>query len=113
MLFTSIRAIALTFAALLLLAAFAVTAAGVPSAALLPALAGGVIIVAVVLERTRYRSEAAERMGLDPGPGGGEDRTVDPRFRPTAEVFLDPTSGRLMRVWVDAGTGERRYVAER
>ena len=37
---------------------------------------------------------------------------VDPRFRPTGEVFIDPTSGQRMRVVVDPSSGERRYVAE-
>ncbi len=75
---------------------------------------GGVPVVAVALERQRYRSDAAEHAGVAAGPGGGEtaDAAVDPRFRPTAEVFVDPTSGRRMRVLVDPASGERRYVAE-
>lgn len=74
----------------------------------------GAISVLVVLERQRYRSQAAERAGTAPGPGGGEetDRPLEPRFRSTDEVFVDPTSGRRMRVWTDARTGERRYRAE-
>jgi len=36
----------------------------------------------------------------------------DPRFLPTTEIFVDPTSRRLMRVYVDPRTGERRYRAE-
>jgi hypothetical protein len=31
---------------------------------------------------------------------------------PTTELFVDPTSHRLMRVYVDSRTGERRYKAE-
>jgi len=73
---------------------------------------GGVLAVAAVLERTRYRSEAAERSHDAPGPGGGETEPIDARFQPTDEVFIDPTSGRRMRVLLDARTGERRYVAE-
>ena len=75
---------------------------------------GGVPVVAVALERQRYRSSAAELGGATAGPGGGEtaDAAVEARFRPTAEVFLDPTSGRRMRVLVDPASGERRYVAE-
>ena len=74
---------------------------------------GGVIlIIAVLIETTRYRSQQAERSNLAPGPGGGEPGPLDPRFQPTAEVFVDPTSNRSMRVYVDARTGERRYVAE-
>jgi hypothetical protein len=75
---------------------------------------GGVLVVAIALERQRYRSEAAERTNAQPGPGGGElpDGRLEPRFRPTEEVFVDPTSGHRMRVLVDPATGERRYVAE-
>ncbi len=29
--------------------------------------------------------------------------------RPTGEVFVDPASGRSMRVWYDPSTGEREY----
>src|SRR5689334_16479642 len=75
---------------------------------------GGIIVVAVALERQRYRSEAAELANAPAGPGGGETpgARVDGRFQPTAEVFLDPSSGHRMRVLVDPATGERRYVAE-
>jgi hypothetical protein len=73
---------------------------------------GGVGIIAVVLERGRYRSQAAERAGAAPGPGGGEEGPLEPRFERTEEIFIDPTSGVRMRVWVDPETGERRYRAE-
>jgi hypothetical protein len=75
---------------------------------------GVLIIVAVALERQRYRSEVAERANAASGPGGGEapGDPVEPRFRPTNEVFIDPTSGHRMRVLVDPASGERRYVAE-
>jgi hypothetical protein len=75
---------------------------------------GGILVVAVAAERQRYRSEAAERSHAPPGPGGGEarDEAIETRFRPTSELFIDPTSGHRMRVLVDPGTGERRYVAE-
>jgi hypothetical protein len=73
---------------------------------------GTVIMVAAVIQRSRYRSEAAERTHETPGPGGGESGYLEPRFLPTTEVFADPTSRRVMRVYVDPGTGERRYRAE-
>jgi hypothetical protein len=73
---------------------------------------GGVLMIVAVLERQRYRSEAAERSNDPIGPGGGETATVEARFRPTDEVFVDPTTQRTMRVLVDPRTGERRYVAE-
>jgi len=73
---------------------------------------GGFLMIVAVLERRRYRSEEAERSNNPIGPGGGETEAVEPRFRPTEEVFVDPTTRRTMRVLVDPRTGERRYVAE-
>ncbi len=92
-----------------------IAALSVPDASgLLFVLGGGAVVVAVALERQRYRSDAAERANATAGPGGGETpgAPIEERFRPTAEVFVDPTTGRRMRVLVDPGTGERRYVAE-
>ena|SRR5437867_1022852 len=75
---------------------------------------GAFLVIVVAIERSRYRSDAAERSNAAPGPGGGEPAggPLEPRFRPTAEVFIDPTTGHRMRVVVDPTTGERRYVAE-
>jgi hypothetical protein len=75
---------------------------------------GAFLVVVVAIERSRYRSGAAEKSNATPGPGGGEpsDGPLDPRFRMTSEVFIDPTSGHRMRVLVDPASGERRYVAE-
>lgn len=75
---------------------------------------GAFLVVAVAIERQRYRSAAAERTNAPVGPGGGEPAgaALEPRFRPTSEVFIDPTSGRRMRVVIDPANGERRYVAE-
>jgi hypothetical protein len=72
------------------------------------------LIVAAAIERVRYRSADAEGSAAEPGPGGGEPAgtTLDPRFRPTEERFLDPTTGVRMRVWLDPIAGERRYLAE-
>jgi hypothetical protein len=77
-------------------------------------LIGLVLVVAAIVERMRYRSETAERSGLPIGPGGGEPtgEALDTRFQRTDEVFIDPTSNRRMRVWLDRTTGERRYRAE-
>lgn len=73
---------------------------------------GSVLVIAALVEITRYRSEAAEGGHFQPGPGGGETVTPEPRFRRTDEVFVDPTSQRRMRVFADPNTGERRYLAE-
>ena len=74
--------------------------------------AGAVVLMAVALERSRYRSEAAERSDASPGPGGGEPSVPGAPFRSTDEVFVDPTSGHRLRVYLDPATGERRYHAE-
>ena len=74
---------------------------------------GVAVVVAVVIERHRYRSEDADQAFEPVGPGGGEPPgTIEPRFRPSDERFVDPTTGLQMRVHVDPKTGERRYVAE-
>jgi hypothetical protein len=54
--------------------------------------------VVALYERRRY---GAER------PAG-----VESRFRPTDEVFTDPSSGERMRVHIDPESGERQYVLE-
>ena len=41
----------------------------------------------------------------------GESDRPQADWRPTDEVFNDPSTNRVMRVWLD-GSGERRYVAE-
>jgi hypothetical protein len=75
---------------------------------------GLVMIVGAIVERVRYRSDAAERILAPHGPGGGEPtgQPIDPRFRPTDERFEDPTTRLRMRVWADPTSGERRYVSE-
>ena len=70
---------------LLLLAGIAVAAVTGPGGSLLGALflfiPGAVMIAAVVLERTRYRSLHAESTGAGHGPGGGEPGTKEAKFR--------------------------------
>ena len=39
----------------------------------------------------------------------GHDRGT---FRPTAEVFKDPTTGKMTRVYEDPATGQRQYREE-
>lgn len=74
---------------------------------------GAVAMVALAIERNRYRSEAAESSFESAGPGGGEPtRDLEPRFQATAETFVDPTTNMTMRVFADGRTGERRYVAD-
>jgi hypothetical protein len=74
---------------------------------------GAGALIALAIERNRYRSEDAERSFESAGPGGGEPAGhLDPRFRPSGESFVDPTTGVTMRVFVDRTTGDRRYVAD-
>lgn len=77
-------------------------------------LGGIAMVVGALIERMRYRSEAGDRAGAPTGRAGGEPigTSLEPRFRRTDEVFTDPTSGHVMRVWLDPSNGERRYVAE-
>ena len=114
--FSVTRGVFLIVGVLMMLAGFAVLGVGTLVGAY-PGLwlvgSGGVLIIVAVLERTRYRSDAAERAREPAGPGGGETQgAVDARFRPTDEVFVDPTTDQRMRVLMDPRTGERRYVAE-
>ena len=100
--------------ALVAFAGLAATAAGAGWVGLWVTAVGAALIIAVAIERQRYRSEAADRTFEPHGPGGGEPPgTLEPRFRPTDELFVDPTTSHLMRVHIDPRTGERRYVAER
>jgi len=55
---------------------------------------GAVLLAAVLLERWRYRPS---------GPAHPD------AWQPTGERFIDPESGRPMRVLYNPSTGERRY----
>ena len=112
---TVVRVLLGVVGALMLLGGVALVFSGMPGAVvgaiwLIPS--GVVLAIVAVIEVSRYRSASAELGGGAPGPGGGEPAPLDGRFRRTDEVFVDPTSKRTMRVFVDANTGERRYVAE-
>jgi hypothetical protein len=109
--FTTLRIVVGACAALLVIAGIGVIIfGGLPGPSGLWLVATGAIgLVAVLLERTRYRSEDAELRGQDPGVAGIDDDPLDPRFGPTDERFVDPTTRRAVRVWVDPASGERRY----
>ena len=98
--------------AILVLAGLAAAATGAGLAGIWVTVVGVVMVVALLIERQRYRSDEADSAFEPHGPGGGEPGPVEPRFRPTDEVFVDPTTQHRMRVHVDPRTGERRYVAE-
>lgn len=42
----------------------------------------------------------------------GESARPASNWQPTAESFRDPSSGTLMRVWVDPADGSRHYVPD-
>jgi hypothetical protein len=42
----------------------------------------------------------------------GESTVPAGHWQSTDELFRDPSSGRLMRVWVDPSDGSRHYVPE-
>ena len=108
----TVRVVVGVLAALLMLGGLVGLIAGAWADGLWAAVTGGVILIAVVLERARYRSEAAEGSGGPAGPGGGEATMPSAPFRPTDELFVDPTSGQRLRVYLNPATGERRYYAE-
>ncbi len=114
MLIQSIRTLAFGFGVLLFLGGVAdVGLGGSEATAGVVAIAiAAALMVVSVLQKSRYRSAEAERNDAAPGPGGGEGDPMEPRFVPTGEIFGDPTSHRVMRVFVDPRTGERRYRAE-
>jgi hypothetical protein len=56
------------------------------------------LIIGTVFERVNYRGSEAHR-------GQGQ-------WQITEERFLDEASGRLVTVWFNATTGERRYVEQ-
>jgi len=112
MLTPTVRVLAAIIASLMLLGGL-VTIGILGITGLWATVVGAAILIALVVERNRYRSEAADRSFERVGPGGGEPSgSLDPRFRRSAETFVDPTTDRRMRVFVDGSTGERRYVAE-
>ena len=111
----AVRVLVAIVALAILLAGLVATAAGAGLPGLWAMATGAIGLLAVAFERSRYRSEAAERSaaGQSPGPGGGETDIPGSPFQPTEERFVDPTTGRRMRVYLNPSTGERRYHAER
>lgn len=65
---------------------------------------------AVVADLPQLPPRAAVR--ADTGGRHGEGAVPSVTWRPTRERFRDPTTGRVMRVWVDVADATRHYVAE-
>ena len=88
-----LRAFVLLLAIVLILIGLWPCVAGGPAA--WPALAWGIVLfLATLFERWRYRANT---------PRGGEGWVA------TDERFIDPESGKLVQVYYQASTGERRY----
>lgn len=51
-------------------------------------------------------------LGWDRYRGGRKSAAGTSAAQPTDEVFVDPQSGKRMRVWYDPSTGQRDYRAE-
>lgn len=109
---TFVRLLVAGVAALALLGGLVALLAGQPGPGLWAVVIGVVGLVGITFERVRYRSEHAEVTRQDPGAGGGEPEVPQRPFQATDERFVDPTTGRVMRVYQDPATGERRYHAE-
>jgi hypothetical protein len=111
---TTTRIVVAIVATLLIVGGLGLLSIGAGAAeGLLYVIGGAGALIALAIERNRYRSEAADRSFEPVGPGGGEPAgSLEPRFRRTDETFVDPTTGVTMRVFVDRTTGDRRYLAE-
>jgi membrane protein implicated in regulation of membrane protease activity len=59
---------------------------------------GVILVVGILIERFRYKPLESSQ----PGPG----------WERTTERFVDDESGQLVTVYVQPGTGERKYVRE-
>ncbi len=85
-------------ALLLLIAAVALLVGGALALFLPQLVIGGVfLIVALAIERWRYKPVRGER--------------PDPRWTDTGERFVDPETGVLTAVYFDSAKGERHYLA--
>jgi hypothetical protein len=71
---------------------------GVVPPGLMLTLWGVVILAGSLYERFRYKPLEAAPLGRD--------------WSRTPERFIDPETGRPVTVYVEAGTGSRKYVAE-
>jgi hypothetical protein len=112
--FAAARILVLVFGVTMTVAGLAFLAFGAPITGVWLVAIGLACMIGTLIERVRYRSEVTDR-GREPhGPGGGEPvgTRLEPRFQRSDELFVDPTSGHRMRVWLDPANGERRYVTE-
>jgi hypothetical protein len=50
--------------------------------------------------------------GWDRYRGNRKNASTGSAAQPTSEVFIDPETGKRMRVWYNSTTGQREYRAE-
>jgi len=94
-----LRAGLLVFGGIMLAAAAFGALFGCRLGAVIPlALWGAILAGGVLVERWRYQLLAEDRPGRD--------------WQATPERFVDPETGRLVTVFFNPATGERRYVAD-
>jgi len=55
---------------------------------------------------------AGRRPGWPPRKGHAQARSPEPGWVPTAERFRDPSTGVIMRVWIDPSDQSRHYVPD-
>ncbi|HEX9635363.1 MAG TPA: hypothetical protein VGB34_07785 [Candidatus Limnocylindria bacterium] len=95
-----VRLLVAVVATLMFLGGLTAAATGLRFEGLYVAGLGAAGLVIVLFERQRYGASPEERAA---GAKGS---------RPTDEVFVDPTTGQRMRVWIDTESGERSYRPE-
>jgi len=93
-----LRAALLVIGGVMLAAAAIGALASCPLAAIIPLAVWGTILAGgVLVERWRYQGLTDDRPGSS--------------WQATPERFVDPETGRLVTVFFNPATGERRYVA--
>ena len=88
----------ITIGVLVLIVGGVALVSGIVSTSLVFLFWGGALIIALVIERVRYK----RLEGKSPGPG----------WQRTTERFVDEETGAMVTVYVQPETGERAYVKE-
>jgi hypothetical protein len=104
----TLRLVLLAWEVVLIAVALALLASGAAWAPLVVAYAlvnAAIVGLALALERPRYGADSE-------GARGRPGREGEQGFDATEEVFIDPTTGVRMRVWVGVETGERQYRSD-
>ena len=92
-----LRSCTIAIAGIALVCGVAALVAGIPPGFVL-AFWGAIVVLSILYERFRYKPlETAS-----PGPG----------WTRTTERFIDDETGAPVTVWLDARTGERKYVKD-